>query len=212
MNHYTYLLQSKTDDMMYIGVRSCDGLVEEDNYWGSSRHLPNGKGGNLKSVCDKFILGRFESRKDALQDEIRRHRINDVAVSKLFWNRAIQTSTGFDTTGVASWNKDKEFSEESRLKMSESRKGMKLTNETKSKISKGNLGKPKHNADSRRRISEGNKNKVINAVTRAKMSEARTGVKQPITTCPHCDKTGGQRAMTRYHFENCKIKGDTICG
>jgi len=161
--------------MMYIGVRSCECLPEQDNYWGSSKHLPLGKKKNLSDLCDKFVLGRFDSREDALQDEIRRHRTNDVAVSKLFWNRAKQTSTGYDTAGVVSWNKGKEFSEESRLKMSESRKGMKLSDETKSKISKGNLGKPKHNADSRRRISEGNLGKVRTAETRAKISKANIG-------------------------------------
>jgi hypothetical protein len=27
-------------------------------------------------------------------------------------------------------------------------------------------------------------------------------------TCPHCGKNGAKRLMTRYHFENCKLKGE----
>lgn len=100
MNHYTYLLQSRTSDMMYIGVRSCECLPEEDNYWGSSKYLPEGKGGDLTGICDKFILGRFDTRKEAVADEIRRHKINNVAKNPNFWNKSKQMTTGFDTSGM----------------------------------------------------------------------------------------------------------------
>lgn len=29
-------------------------------------------------------------------------------------------------------------------------------------------------------------------------------VKQELAKCPHCDKTGGSNAMTRWHFDKCK--------
>lgn len=29
--------------------------------------------------------------------------------------------------------------------------------------------------------------------------------KQPIITCPHCQKSGGKCNMLRYHFDNCKV-------
>lgn len=28
--------------------------------------------------------------------------------------------------------------------------------------------------------------------------------KQSVAKCPHCDKTGGANAMTRWHFDKCK--------
>lgn len=35
---------------------------------------------------------------------------------------------------------------------------------------------------------------------------ARIGVKQTLTTCPHCSKTGGSQTMPRWHFDNCRLK------
>jgi len=35
---------------------------------------------------------------------------------------------------------------------------------------------------------------------------ARVGVKQTLSTCPHCGKTGGSQTMPRWHFNNCKMK------
>jgi len=37
-------------------------------------------------------------------------------------------------------------------------------------------------------------------------SIARKGVPQKKLTCPHCNKTGGDANMVRYHFNNCKKK------
>ena len=36
--------------------------------------------------------------------------------------------------------------------------------------------------------------------------KAKLGLKQPKVVCPHCNKEGGEAAMTRYHFDNCKFK------
>ena len=96
MNHYTYLLQSQTSDMMYIGVRSCECGIEEDKYYGSSKYLPE----DVSETFDKFILGRFDTREEAVADEIHRHKMNDVAKNPLFINKSMQTSTGFDTSGI----------------------------------------------------------------------------------------------------------------
>jgi len=140
MNHYTYLLQSNTDDIMYIGVRSCQGMPEDDNYWGTSKHIPK----NVSEVCDKFILGTFDTRVDAVADEIRRHNINDVAKSKYFWNKAKQTATGFDRSGTDPWNKDvphySVHTVESRKKISDSLRGHKDSQETIEKRKTSNAG------------------------------------------------------------------------
>jgi len=37
-------------------------------------------------------------------------------------------------------------------------------------------------------------------------SKARKGIPQQKLTCPHCNKTGGNVNMIRYHFDNCKNK------
>jgi hypothetical protein len=36
--------------------------------------------------------------------------------------------------------------------------------------------------------------------------KSKLGLKQPKVVCPYCKKEGGEAAMTRYHFNNCKLK------
>jgi len=42
--------------------------------------------------------------------------------------------------------------------------------------------------------------------TKEKMRLSKLGKKQSIVTCPHCNKSGGPGAMSRYHFDKCKLK------
>lgn len=128
--------------MKYIGVRSSECLPHEDsNYWGSSKHLPV----NVKDTHKKRILNTFLTRKEAVQHEIFLHNKYDVGISEMFYNKAKQTSTGFDTAGT----KLPPFSKEHRKNLSKSikkftskpdyknpLKGIPLSAETKEKLSK----------------------------------------------------------------------------
>lgn len=91
-NHYVYLLQHKYKELYYIGCRSCKGTIGNDDYMGSSSVMTN----EDKRNSNKIILARFKTRKEALSYEIELHNKFDVAVNPLFWNKAKQTSTGFD--------------------------------------------------------------------------------------------------------------------
>lgn len=214
--------------MMYIGVRSCEVSPEVDNYWGSSKHIPE----NVSEVCDKFILGTFDSRVEAVEDEIKRHNINDVVVSDLFWNRAKQTSVGFDTSGTT-------LSAEHKAKIkANGRKGM--TEEHKQKIAKAlrgkvksvehcvNLSKAKQGVPSplkgksigkgrvlskehKQRIGLSNKGKRRTAEMREAQSLRQKGkapkyskTRYEKVECPYCSKVGAKGSMSRYHFDNCK--------
>ena len=44
--------------------------------------------------------------------------------------------------------------------------------------------------------------------TKIKMSMAKRGKTLKKVICPHCGLEGGGPNMTRYHFENCKYKGN----
>ena len=97
MNHYTYLIQHKTEDKRYIGVRSCKcDPIEDTAYWGSSKHLPK----DVKHTHVKIILKVHKTRVEAVAHEIVLHKLNNVAASSNYYNRACQTSTGFDTSGT----------------------------------------------------------------------------------------------------------------
>lgn len=116
MNHYVYLL---TDDAEsnYIGVRSCKCLIQDDTkYWGSSKYIPD----NVRETHNKIILGRFDTRVEAVEKEIFYHNLFDVARNPQFINRAKQTSTGFDTSGITRGP----LPLITRKKLSDSRKGI----------------------------------------------------------------------------------------
>jgi predicted GIY-YIG superfamily endonuclease len=205
-NHYTYLLQSKTDDMMYIGVRSCACAPEDDNYWGSSRNLPLGKGKDLSTLCDKYILGVFNSRTEAVEDEIKRHSINDVAINPEFWNKAKQTRVGFDTSGMPGWNKGVPSplkgkpgfspSEETREKLRQHNLGKKASDETKAKMSalQSTRKRGPRSEATKRKLSEANMGKYLGKVF-------------DIVKCPNCSKLGGETGMKSWHFNNCRVGG-----
>lgn len=95
-------------------------------------------------------------------------------------------------------NRGKVQSEETKLKRAESLRGTRRTQEQRQRQSEA----------AKKRWSK--KDSEAEAKRIAKIREARA--KQVITTvqvtCPHCGKTGGNRIMPRYHFDNCKKKGN----
>lgn len=103
--------------------------------------------------------------------------------------------------------------EDTRQKISETLMGYEQTDETKQKRAESLRGK-KRTEEQKKRQSEAakkrwaNKDPIAEEARRLKIKEARS--KQVITTvqvtCPHCGKTGGNRIMPRYHFDNCKMK------
>lgn len=133
MYHYTYII-TYTDDKQYIGVRTSKCLPELDTkYIGSSKHTPN------ELFKSKKILNIFNTRKEAVADEIRLHNLYSVSTSENFYNKAKQTSVGFDTSGTKLTDEHKEYlsrkfknriiSNEHKQRISESLTGRKRTDE-----------------------------------------------------------------------------------
>jgi hypothetical protein len=164
--HYTYILLHRETGEFYIGVRTCEGNPENDNYKGSmSTWKPD------KSKLDKKVLRTFDTRKEA--------NTHEIELLKLFVKDPLNRnyhipSEGFNTQGIVR-------SEETRKKMSEQRKGIKYSEETKRKMSESrkgvipwNKGK-KMSDESRKNMSEGAKGKKLSEETRKKMSEQRKG-------------------------------------
>jgi predicted RNA-binding Zn-ribbon protein involved in translation (DUF1610 family) len=90
------------------------------------------------------------------------------------------------------------------------------TSEMMSQIHKGNtyrLGK-KHSAESIQKMIQIHSNRVktpLSDAGRQAIIKANTGRKYGMLTCPNCGKTGGLTAMPRWHFDNCKHKGQMSC-
>ena len=140
--HYTYLIQHRTRDKRYIGVRSSDVHPTEDtSYWGSSKHLPN----NIQEDHIKIILKIHPTREKAVEHEILLHKLNDVAKNPTYYNRARQTTKRFDTTGTVLSTQHKlkcskaltgnTHTEETKKLLSEKLKGRVFTEETKKRMS-----------------------------------------------------------------------------
>lgn len=85
-------------------------------------------------------------------------------------------------------NKGKVITEETRLKISEAKKGKK---------------REEFSEEWRENISKANKGRVVSEETREKLRSPRESTK---SICPHCGFIGGGGNMKRYHFENCKYK------
>ncbi len=146
MFHYTYLLLHKTNGMRYIGVRSSKvSPLEDFLYWGSSRHIPS----DVKKTHIKIILKEFSTRQEAVEHEILLHNLNDVAKSPFFYNKAKQTSSKFDTSGI-------KLSEEHKEKCRKASTGKYHTEETKAKLSALLKGRT-FSENTRKQMSESHK-------------------------------------------------------
>jgi hypothetical protein len=67
----------------------------------------------------------------------------------------------------------------------------------------------KHTEETKQKMSMAQKGRVMTEEHKANMRKPKSvAVLRFKTNCPHCDKTGESRAMLRWHFDNCKNKGE----
>jgi hypothetical protein len=120
----------------------------------------------------------------------------------------------------------KKRSELTKARIRESAKGRTMSEEAKQHLSKLNTGKPVSD-DTRRKLSISGKGRVVSLASREKhraamlgknlgikrsdetkqrISDSTRGIAKKQIECPHCGKIGGEPAMKRHHFDNCKIK------
>ena len=109
------------------------------------------------------------------------------------------------------------FTEEHKKNISESKSGEKHPNygkkrsdATKRKISDSQKGEnnpffgKKHSPESKKKMSKIQKGKIHSPETKKKIGESNKGKLHKRITCPHCNKTGSNSNMKRWHFANCK--------
>lgn len=115
--HYVYEITYSTGKK-YIGVRSCNCEIEDDNYLGSGFHIPP----EVKGTETKKVLSTHNTREEAMVEEIRLHALFDVKNNPDYYNQCNSTSTKF------------QVSEEAHKRSAETRKGR--TKETHEYIQK----------------------------------------------------------------------------
>jgi len=89
-NHYVYEIIYPSNKH-YIGMRSCNCPIAEDNYSGSSKYIPQ----LMRIFGQKTILKVCATREEALEEEVRLHKLYNVKDNPNFYNKANQTSTKF---------------------------------------------------------------------------------------------------------------------
>lgn len=210
--HYTYIITNVVENKYYIGCRSSKVPPEKDlgtKYFSSSKDKEFVKDQKLNPQNYKYkIIATFDSKLLAINLEIKLHNIHNVGVNPSFYNRAKQTTLGWDTTGVVPWNKGVPRTEEVKQKLREANTGRKLSDAAKKKMSEFQKGRPK-SAEHRRKIGESQKGKVISDYVRAcssaankgkkvvhseetrkKLSECRKGIKHPLAKLANIYKQG----------------------
>lgn len=146
--HYTYYSYEEWG-MGYFGSRSCDCLPEEDvNYFGSFRDK------NFHPTQKIILKDDYQTREEAIVDEIILHDFYEVGENPHFANKAKQTSKKFifyDMVGEKNPFYGKTHTEETKKILEETTKerwknqphpwiGKKHSEETKQKLKEKNKG------------------------------------------------------------------------
>lgn len=88
MNHYLYEIKDTTNDMIYVGMRSCKCDIEDDSYMGSGVRITNAIKQRGLDKFTKRIITTFETREELAESE-RLHVNVDFVKRKDTYNIAI---------------------------------------------------------------------------------------------------------------------------
>ena len=108
--HYVYRITNIQEKKHYYGVRSSKIEPKLDlgiKYFSSSKDkdfIQEQK--DDKNIFKYKIIKTFDSREEAIKLEIKLHAKFNVGINESFYNKAKQTSTGYDTFGTT---KSKDF-------------------------------------------------------------------------------------------------------
>ena len=213
MNHYVYLIEKKNalpnQKKYYIGVRSCEGLIGDDSYMGSSKYLTEEVETLGVNQFNKIILKRFNNRMDANLYEIEMHDFFDVANNTLFFNRVKQKDRGLGV-GPKKLNPfyGKKHTLESRQKMSEILKTKDCRQKTTNKGKKFPEAGPKISA-ARKEYYKTNIHPMLGVkrTTDMRLNNSLGALNQQKHKCVYCDVVTIAGNIKRWHNDNCKDKG-----
>ena len=209
---YLYIKQHKITGLKYFGkTTKIDPVVYKGSgtYW--LRHIKTHGRSHVITLWYKLFTNEKELTEYALKFSIE----NNIVESKEWAN--LTTELGID--GLP---KGHVFTEQQRKNMSLAQKDIKKPGT--SKAMKGNTLRKGKKLSTEQKLNcskakIGNKNRLgilhseeIKQIISERTSLALKGKKKPIITCPHCNKSGGNSNMTRYHFNNCKSRSTVIQG
>jgi hypothetical protein len=190
---HLYKITDIVSGKFYIGKHR--GRIQQ-GYWGSGmrirRHIKKHGRQNMKYEVliianEQYIL---DLERKYVTDEFIKSNPNCLNLCKggiggnlgnVPWNK-----------GIPATPEQREKLKTYRIGMPSPRKGVILTQEQKDKIKIGKAN---------------GKQPVLSEEGRKALSLRHKGVSVEKVACPHCQMIGGLGAMKRWHFDNCKSKG-----
>lgn len=180
--------------------------------------------GELGSMYGKM---HSEEHKRKMSELMRGHVVSEktrIAVSLSNSNRVVTETT---RAKLSEANRGKTISNSHKLAISKANTGRIKSDEEKRKIGAAHKGKTlskehikalslintgntynlgsKLTEDHKRKISKSSKGRIVSDATRKLMKITNSHPQQKVT-CPHCEFTGGEINMRRYHFDECKLR------
>ena len=190
-----YITQCKVNGKMYIGQKKID-RKDFDTYLGSGVIFTKAVDKHGRDNFERIILEIAYSKEELDYFEIKYIELFEASEKynrDLFYNIACGGS-GACLKGKDNPNYGKEFSEETKKKLSEANKGKKLSEETKKKMSEAHKGESNfmydkhHSEEARKKMSEARKGKYHSEETKKKLSEANKGEDNPFYGKHHSEE------------------------
>lgn len=99
-HNYVYLITEISTNMKYIGVRSCDTEIIDDlgnKYKSSSTNIDFiNRQDAYREDYSYQVLGDYETRKEAINEEMRLHHLYNVDTNQEYYNKVKSQSYNFD--------------------------------------------------------------------------------------------------------------------
>ena len=145
-----------------------------------------------KHLFKTKILSYHSSPEKALEEELRLQKAHFVVSNNNYFNESYAQPNGFFGRDVS--GKNNPMYGTSRTGEQNPFYGKTHSKETMGNRKQSNL--EKYGVENTSQLDE----------VKRKISQSKKGKKFPSKTCPHCSKIGSGPNMTRYHFDNCKLK------
>jgi hypothetical protein len=198
MFYIIYKTTNLIDSKVYVGSHQTNDI--NDSYLGSGKYLKRAISKYGKVNFTKEILHIFNNKQDMFNKE--REIVNEEFVKDTnTYNFKIGGSGG--NPGIVGAFSGKKHTPETIEKIRKSALAKTITEETKQKMSANNWAK-KNPLAQKEHVSRINKNIPKSQEHKDKLRKQNLGIKHKIVACPHCGKEGGERAIKRWHFNNCK--------
>ena len=189
--NYVYIIDYP-NGMKYIGVRSCNCEVKDDEYLGSSKYIPD----DIKKSGIKTILKMFNTRQEAMEYEIKLHKEIDVKNHPEYYNQCNSSSTKFQIgkeaaikAALTRTGRTKE-THDYILRQVKTREKYKGENRTEAqKATDKHITEAQIYADKFKRTRSGNNQTDAQKAGRITMRAKLTGVKNPAKGHPGASST-----------------------